>query len=932
MKLPLDPGRWLCSQAKAQSCSLPGSLDKIGEILGLSEGQAKIKDGKRLVLKFCKPAPANHKVRRYTRENSPEEWQAFLDYALRDVEALEAIWNRLPDWNYRGGEVDLWRLDQTINDRGVPVDLELARAAIRATEAEKARLKAVVQDETDGAVQGFGQRNLLLDYLNSTYGLGLEDLKTSTLETVLGQVDLPTALREILYARLRGSKASTAKYKKLIKAANEDGRLRGLLRFNGASRTGRWSGQVFQPQNLPRASLKGWDIELGIEALKRDMADWMYGDGVMDLAASALRGVIVAPEGRQLDVSDLSNIEGRMLAWLAGEAWKLKAFRDYDTFKLDAQGHRISDGKGDWARLGHDLYVLAYAGSFGVPPESVTKDQRQIGKVQELALGYQGGVGAFLTFAAAYGIDLEAMGSKAYASLPTETRDQADHSWDWAVEKKQTYGLSQTAYVVCDGFKRLWRQAHPNVVAFWTELETAVRDAIALPGRSYPVRRLEVRYQAPWLGIRLPSGRILLYFNPRVEDSKNGRGVISYEGINQFNRKWVRLKTYGGKLCIAEGTPVLTRRGWVGIETVTHSDEVWDGETWVQTAGAVNNGRRGVIQAHGAWMTPDHQVLTTEGWKDASQSERFDRAACRLPDGIDVPRVGWEEIPVGCPMPVWAHDRAARDGTPEATGTGYSRVLRVHAVPNHLEEADHARDVEASGLRGMAKHGRPVPTTHAPRLEKLRRAGHSSLRALGRFIRELLGGHESGLHTGPDSGSNQQRSGLPPRELPMGRAEGSGAEQAHQPLGFYPDGADDSRRAFGPDPDWYDDLALPARTRGDRHGFDLRPGCAAQVYDLLNCGPQHRFVIATNDGPLIVHNCENVTQAAARDVLAYAMPRVEAAGYPILLSVHDELITAGAIDGPGHEGLSEILATPPPWAPGLPLAAGGFTTQRYRKG
>jgi DNA polymerase len=315
-----------------------------------------------------------------------------------------------------------------------------------------------------------------------------------------------------------------------------------------------------------------------------------------------------------------------MLAWLAGEAWKLKAFRDYDTFKLDAQGHRISDGKGDWARLGHDLYVLAYAGSFGVPPESVTKDQRQIGKVQELALGYQGGVGAFLTFAAAYGIDLEAMGSKAYASLPTETRDQADHSWDWAVEKKQTYGLSQTAYVVCDGFKRLWRQAHPNVVAFWTELETAVRDAIALPGRSYPVRRLEVRYQAPWLGIRLPSGRILLYFNPRVEDSKNGRGVISYEGISQYSRKWVRLKTYGGKLV------------------------------------------------------------------------------------------------------------------------------------------------------------------------------------------------------------------------------------------------------------------------------------------------------------------ENVTQAAARDVLAYSMPRVEAAGYPILLSVHDELITAGAIDGPGHEGLSAILATAPPWAPGLPLAAGGFTTQRYRKG
>lgn len=278
LKMALDPNRWQCSMAKAYTCSLPGSLEKLGAILGLGEDQAKAMDGKRLVLKFCKPAPKNHKVRRYTRENSPEDWARFVDYCKQDVRALAEIWRRLPSWNYRGAELDLWRLDQRINDRGVQIDMELVRAAILASDKEKARLKRVTQEESDGQVGSFTQRDVLLNYINDRYELGLEDLKTSTLETVLERVDLPAPLVALLKARLNGSRTSTAKYKKLVQAVQPDGRLRGILQYAGANRTGRWSGKVFQPQNLTRGVLKGREVETGIAAIKAGMVDFIYGD------------------------------------------------------------------------------------------------------------------------------------------------------------------------------------------------------------------------------------------------------------------------------------------------------------------------------------------------------------------------------------------------------------------------------------------------------------------------------------------------------------------------------------------------------------------------------------------------------------------------------------------------------------------------------
>lgn len=581
------------TMVRAMAHSLPGSLDKLGEILNLD--MRKDKRGKELIQLFCKPRPKNQKLRRATSATHPEAWQEFIEYAIADIPPMRELYRKLPRWNYQGDELALWHLDQKINMRGVAVDVGLAHAAIAAARREQAVLAERTQELTDGAVASATKRDKLLQHIIATYQIELPDLKTSTVEKMLEQAtDLPQEVRELLLIRVQASKTSTSKYTRLIQATSSDGRLRGLLQFCGAGRTGRWAGRVFQPQNLPRPSMKQKEIDLGIEAMKYDCEDLLFTN-VMELASSAIRGCIIAPEGKKLCVADLSNIEGRMLAWLAGERWKLKAFADYDTcLGVDDQWYTgpeithaalagnpitlVLDKKGEPTRKGHDLYALAYAKSFNVTPEAVMDNKkngdgswRQIGKVMELALGYQGGVGAFLTFAAAYGIDLEAMADQAIGQIPAATVREARDFMEWLYgQDKKTnpahwlkqgasqagaqaqaeihrsaarHGLTEQAFIVCDSFKRLWREAHPEVASWWKKLEQQAQLAIANPGQVFHCRKVWLTRTGNWLRITLPSGRSLCYPSPKIEDGK-----ITYMGVNQYNRKWCRITTYGGKL------------------------------------------------------------------------------------------------------------------------------------------------------------------------------------------------------------------------------------------------------------------------------------------------------------------------------------------------------------------------------------------------
>lgn len=384
-------------------------------------------------------------------------------------------------------------------------------------------------------------------------------MQRSTLERRIADPDLPSAVKELLAIRLQASTTSTSKYKSLMKGISHDGRLRGTLQFCGASRTGRWAGRLFQPQNLPRPSLEQEQIDEGIEALKAGCADLLY-DNIMELTSSALRGCIMAPEGKKLVVSDLSNIEGRKLAWLAGEQWKLDAFREYD------------EGTGP------DLYKLAYARAFNISPDNVDKYQRQIGKVMELGLGFGGGVAAFLTFALVYGLDLDELANAALPNIPRDVIREAKSWYDESVKLKSTFGLSERVFIACDSLKRLWRRAHPMTCDFWYQLERTVRSAIAAPGKTLYCEKLKVRRDGAWLRIQLPSGRALCYPSPAIES-----GNITYQGVNSYSRKWQRLKTYGGKLVenvtqaaardvLAGNIPLIENAGYSIVLTV--HDEV----------------------------------------------------------------------------------------------------------------------------------------------------------------------------------------------------------------------------------------------------------------------------------------------------------------------------------------------------------------------
>jgi DNA polymerase len=532
--------RWRDTMVQALAHSLPGGLEKLGDVLKVDQDKRKLDTGKQLIQLFCKPRPKNMKLRRATKETHPEEWAQFVDYGDHDVLAMRELYKKCPKWNYRGDELALWHLDQKVNDRGFCVDLDLANAAIEAVAREQKRLKSVTQEMTDGQVESATKRDKLLEYILMDYGVALPDLQKDTLERRIEDPDLPIELRDLLAIRLQASTASVAKYKAVVRGASSDGRLRGTLQFAGASRTGRWAGRTFQPQNLsrvPKYIKKLW--EEAADDIKAGAVDLIY-ENPMEVLGSLVRGCIIAPPGKKLVVGDLANIEGRMAAWLAGEGWKLVKFQEYD------------DGTGP------DLYKVAYAKAFGIHVDDVDDLMRQIGKVMELMLQYEGGVGAFLTGAATYRIDLDAMAKAALPTIPDAVLGEARGFYDWTIkQRRSTFGLPHEVFIACDALKRLWRGAHPGITNTWPALKAAAVEAISSPGEWVSVGRFwrngdtvsvpiktPFRRDGAWLKCRLPSGRLLCYPSPQVND----KGEISYMGVNQYTRKWQRIKTYGGKM------------------------------------------------------------------------------------------------------------------------------------------------------------------------------------------------------------------------------------------------------------------------------------------------------------------------------------------------------------------------------------------------
>jgi len=524
--VPLE--KWRCTAAMARMHGLPAGLDKLCQIFKLPKDEAKDKRGHELIMLFC--IPGSDGTYR-TRRTHPKEWQEFLSYGGQDVVAMRAIHKHIPKWNATPRMWAVWHLDQKMNERGVRVDLLLAQGAVTATTRAKRRMAARTAELTtdlitgEVAVEATTQRARMLAYM-ADFGVDLPDLTADTVERRLEDESLPVHIKELLRVRQQASKASTAKYQRALNQ-HVGGRLRNLLVFCGAGRTGRWAGRTLQPQNLPRPKHEQWDIAEAIKRFHTDTIDAYAPDEVLGLASSCLRGIIIAAEDRKLVVSDYANIEGRDMAWVAGEQWKLDAFAAYDR------------------KEGPDLYKVAYARSFNIDPYDIADegdDRRQIGKVMELALQYYGGVGAFCSMADTYGLRLETLADSAWPVIPDATKAEARAAWNRAVRRHRTYGLDERVWVVCHSLVLLWRAAHPAICAFWAGLEQARAMAVRNPGKQYPVGRVVVDRKGAWLRIKLPSGRYLNYPGPKDAEFEH-----SFMGMCPYTKQWKRLSSYSGK-------------------------------------------------------------------------------------------------------------------------------------------------------------------------------------------------------------------------------------------------------------------------------------------------------------------------------------------------------------------------------------------------
>lgn len=486
LKLPegeyLNPQSWYCTAVQAAELALPLSLADVGSVLGLE--RQKMTEGKELIKYFCvpcKPTKSNGNRTRNRPCHDINKWETFKKYCMRDVDVECQIADKLKMYPISDEEHRLYVLDQIINDRGVLVDSELAEQAVKLNSIQTA--VAVEQAYMITGLENPNSVTQLKQWLKEN-GVEIESLSKKTVKSLADETDGDVS--EMLKLRLLMAKTSVKKYEAVIRSVCNDNRVHGMMRFCGANRTGRWSGNILQPQNLPQNHLP--DLTLARDIVKDgdfEMLDMMFGN-VPNVLSELIRTVIIPKPKHRFIVADFSAIEARVLAWIAGEQWRI------DTFKN-----------------GGDIYCASASKMFKVPVEKhgVNGELRQKGKISELACGYGGSVGA-----------LKNMGAV-----------------EMGVQENELQGLIND-----------WRNANPHIVKLWTEVGNTAMKAIK-EKTIVSLGKLVFMYERGILFIRLPSGRRLSYIKPRIGTNRFGGDSITYMGVSA-SKKWERLETFGGKL------------------------------------------------------------------------------------------------------------------------------------------------------------------------------------------------------------------------------------------------------------------------------------------------------------------------------------------------------------------------------------------------
>jgi len=548
--------RWRCTRAQAYAHGLPGALEILGIVVGLPEDRQKLVEDGKLIHTFCIPQAATGKI--VHPLEAPVEWERFCTYAVRDTDALFEIYKVLPTVNYEGENLACWHLDQLINERGFQFDSPLAEAAVDFLADAKVISDEVVAETSDNEVHAATQRNRLLKYLREKCGIDIESLRAAEVRDWLEHDDLNPIVRVLLEQRLEAGKSSGSKYKRGLSLLGPRGRQRNCFQFNGAGRTGRHSGRGFQPHNMARPVLtvrrQNGRIELspvkasyidtvilpGIynkQALRNDL---VYG-GPNEACALALRHVITAALGNELVVGDFKNIESVITAWIAGETDEVAAF---------------AAAFADTKDKSKDVYRIQWNRLFGVPVLEVNDTERQGGKVVKLAFGFGGGVGALVTMAAGYQMDLEPLADIVLPRATAEQKEKAYKAWRRAFLLGEDYELEPRVYQACDILKQVYRSTNKAIDQMRRDVDMAIKNAIKRPNQVvYNVARCKIWSTGNTLIIELPSGRRLIYAQPAIFEE-------TQEDPESTGKPWVtETVTYA----TARGKSWRRERAWAGL-------------------------------------------------------------------------------------------------------------------------------------------------------------------------------------------------------------------------------------------------------------------------------------------------------------------------------------------------------------------------------
>lgn len=482
--------QWVCTAAKMAAHSLPRALGNAAKALGTF---LKDEDGKLDMMALCKPRTG--KVERWTPQNAPDRYYRMYRYCVGDVLAEQGVDLAVPD--LPPSEQEVFAIDQEINDRGVAIDIPAIENVKFLIDEYKGILEKNCKELTGGISPS--QTARLAEWVRGQ-GFPIENLQAATMREALNDESMPKNVRKVLTIRLLHSMKAVSKYDSMLDAVSEDGRLHGMFLYHGAA-TGRWSSLRVQLQNLFRPVVK--DPELAIEAFSLRDLQWIkfLYDSVdpMKVFASCVRGMLVPGEDKDLIAMDYSAIEARVTAWLAGQEDILEVFREHGLI---------------YEHTAAKVYAREYPG--GASLEQLKEMEKKhwmrrfVGKTCVLALGYQGGAGAFAKMAKQYGVDI--------------SEEEADE------------------------IKIEWRKSNPKIVGLWYDIEEAATLATIHEGVVYSIPNKRIKFYKPensqFLYMRLPSGRKLAYFEPKID----GNGQLTYLGIDTYTRRWMRCNTYGGKL------------------------------------------------------------------------------------------------------------------------------------------------------------------------------------------------------------------------------------------------------------------------------------------------------------------------------------------------------------------------------------------------